>query len=171
MSFFLRQLDPSDPPSRNRVKQTPSCLSFLSFIKFKKKYINDSLLRYLNKFLHVSACIIVFFYVIYSFYIQVLISLLGCLHFYYNKFICFQNLELFSPLDSIEGKVGIALPTRKKIFEKNLFWKKRLKIFLKFFLAFVTPRLPMSFHTKVQSIRSSRLAGYRGHITQCLVYR
>ena len=33
-----------------------------------------------------------------------------------------------------------------------------------------TPRPPLSVHTKFQPNRSSRLAGYREHIYECLVY-
>ena len=38
-----------------------------------------------------------------------------------------------------------------------------------YFLAFITPRLPMSVQKKFQPIRSSRFAGYREHIHECLV--
>ena len=41
----------------------------------------------------------------------------------------------------------------KKIFEKNVK-----------FLAYFTPRLPMSVHKKCQSIRSNRLTGRREHL-------
>ena len=37
------------------------------------------------------------------------------------------------------------------------------------FLAYVTPRPPLSVHKKIQPNRSSRLAGYREHIYECLV--
>ena len=37
------------------------------------------------------------------------------------------------------------------------------------FLAYVTPRLPMSVHKKCQPIWSSRLADYREHIYESLV--
>ena len=37
------------------------------------------------------------------------------------------------------------------------------------FLAYVTPRPPRSVHKKFQPNRSSRLAGYREHINDCLV--
>ena len=46
--------------------------------------------------------------------------------------------------------------------EKKI-WKFR------FFLAYVTPRSPLSVHNKFQPNRSSRLAGYREHIYECLV--
>ena len=36
-------------------------------------------------------------------------------------------------------------------------------------LAYVTPGLPMSVHKKIQPIWSSRLAGQREHIHECLV--
>jgi len=59
----------------------------------------------------------------------------------------------------------------KKMLKKNL--KKNLrKSFEKknqIFLAFVTPRLPMSVTKKFQPILSSRLAGYRENIYECLV--
>ena len=49
--------------------------------------------------------------------------------------------------------------------EKKSFTKKNLE----FFLAYVTPRSPLSVHKKIQPNRSSRLAGYRKHIYECLV--
>ena len=50
-------------------------------------------------------------------------------------------------------------PSKKKV------WRKKIKICL----AYVTPRLPMSAHKKLQPIRSSSLAGLREHIYECLV--
>jgi len=38
-----------------------------------------------------------------------------------------------------------------------------------FFLAYNTPRPPMSVHKKIKSNRSSRLAGYKQHAFECLV--
>ena len=38
-----------------------------------------------------------------------------------------------------------------------------------YFLAYVTPRLPMSVHKKCQPTRFSQLAGHRKHIYECLV--
>ena len=46
------------------------------------------------------------------------------------------------------------------VIKLGFFWRKRNYIFL----AYVTPRLPMSVHNKCQSIRSSRLACYSEHI-------
>ena len=49
-------------------------------------------------------------------------------------------------------------------------WAWRFKNFEEIiFLAYVTPRLPMSVHKKCKPIRSSRLAAYREHIYECLV--
>ena len=47
--------------------------------------------------------------------------------------------------------------------EKN-FLKKKFEKKLGIFLAYITPRPPMSVHKKFQPNRSSRLAGYREHI-------
>ena len=47
--------------------------------------------------------------------------------------------------------------------------KKMLKKNFRIFLAFSTPRPTMSVHKKFQPNRSSRLAGYREHIYDCLV--
>ena len=38
-----------------------------------------------------------------------------------------------------------------------------------FFLAYISTRPPLSVHKKFQPNRSSRLAGYREHIYECLV--
>ena len=51
---------------------------------------------------------------------------------------------------------GPALPVEKKVF-------------FEFCLAYNTPWPPMSVHKKFQPNRSSRLAGYREHIYDCLV--
>ena len=50
--------------------------------------------------------------------------------------------------------------------KKNFKIKKKIS---NVFLAYVTPRPPMSVHKKIQPNRSSRLAGYREHIYECLV--
>ena len=47
--------------------------------------------------------------------------------------------------------------------------KKNLKKKFRIFLAYVTPRPPLSVHNKFQPNRSSRLAGYREHIYEFLV--
>ena len=54
---------------------------------------------------------------------------------------------------------------RRCPWKKKKFWKKKFG----FFLAYVTPRPPLSVHKKFQLNRSSRLAGYREHIYECLV--
>ena len=56
----------------------------------------------------------------------------------------------------------------KKILKKNE-EKNNLKKNFEFFLTYVTPRPPMSVHKKFQPNRSSRLAGYREHLYECLV--
>ena len=48
---------------------------------------------------------------------------------------------------------------------REKFWKKKFRIFL----AYDTPRPPLSVHKKFQPNRSSRLAGYREHKYDCLV--
>ena len=55
---------------------------------------------------------------------------------------------------------GPALPVEKKILKKKNF---------EFFLAYNTPRPPLSVQKKFQPNRSSRLAGYREHIYECFV--
>ena len=54
----------------------------------------------------------------------------------------------------------------REIFKSNFksFEEKRL-----FFFAYVTPGFPMSLLKKYQPIWSSRLAGYREHINECVV--
>ena len=47
-------------------------------------------------------------------------------------------------------------------------WKKKNN-FKNYFLAFVTPRVPMTAYKKCQPIRSSRSAGYTAHICESLV--
>ena len=47
-------------------------------------------------------------------------------------------------------------------------WKKKF-IFKNYFLAFVTPRVPMTAYNKFQPIRSSRSAGYTANICESLV--
>jgi len=47
-----------------------------------------------------------------------------------------------------------------RIFEENNF---------NFFSVYVTPGLPMSGNKKCHPIRSSRLAGYKEHLYECLV--
>ena len=68
-----------------------------------------------------------------------------------------NTVKLMSYLILAEGP-GVA--RGKKNFEKKN---------LDFFLAYVTPRPPLSVHKKFQPNRSSRLAGYREHIYECLV--
>ena len=66
------------------------------------------------------------------------------------------------------GKINFE---EKKILKKINFPKKinLKKNIFDFFLAYVTPRPPLSVHNKFQPNRSSRLAGYREHIYECLV--
>ena len=60
--------------------------------------------------------------------------------------------------------------SKKYISKKIIFEKKNVEnFFFGFFLAYVTPRPPLSVHKKFQPNRSSRLAGYREHIYECLV--
>ena len=74
--------------------------------------------------------------------------------FTFNSFTLFKNY--FYQLLA-EGP-GVA--RGKKNFEKKNF---------EFFLAYNTPRSPLSVHKIFQPNRSSRLAGYREHIYECLV--
>ena len=64
--------------------------------------------------------------------------------------------------------MGPALPVENKILKK-IFEKILKKKIFNFFLAYIPPRPPMSVHKKIQPNRSSRLAGYREHIYECLV--
>ena len=64
---------------------------------------------------------------------------------------------------------GPGVARGKKVFKKNFRKKKNLEKKVVFFLAYITHRPPMSVHNKIQPNRSSRLAGYREHIYECLV--
>ena len=65
---------------------------------------------------------------------------------------------------------GPGVARRKIIFEKKMLKKKNFeKKNSNYFIAYVTPRPPLSVHKKFQPNRSSRLAGYREHINECLV--
>ena len=57
---------------------------------------------------------------------------------------------------------GLALPMTKNLEENKI-----EKIFR--FFSLRHPRLPVSFHKKCQPFRSSRLAGYRLNMYECLV--
>ena len=74
----------------------------------------------------------------------------------------FQAESVFS-YNILAEEPGIA---RGKKILKIFFFEKH---FFGFFLAYITPRPPMSDHKKFQLNRSSRLAGYREHKYDCLV--
>ena len=58
----------------------------------------------------------------------------------------------------------------KKFLKNKIFEKKKFEIFfLDFLISLYHPRPPLSVHKKFQPNRSSRLAGYREHINECLV--
>ena len=78
--------------------------------------------------------------------------------------------EEYNRLDEGPGVARGKINFKEKKFEKKNFEKKNLKkIFSNFFLAYVTPRPPLSVHEKFQPNRSSRLAGFREHIYERLV--
>ena len=73
-----------------------------------------------------------------------------------------------------EKKVWCAFPPFPRVILNTSWragrcpWKKKNN-FKNYFLAFVTPRVPMTAYKKFQPIRSSRSAGYTAHICESLV--
>ena len=68
--------------------------------------------------------------------------------------------------------LGLAEGPVKKICNQNLkknFYLKKYFEKMSNFLAYKTPRSPLSVHQKFKPIRSSRLAGYKDHVYECLV--
>jgi len=72
------------------------------------------------------------------------------------------RVGLWNLMYSLAKRPGVA---REKKGWIKFFWEK----INRFFLAYNTPRPPLSVHKTFQPNRSSRLAGYTQHIYECLV--